>query len=518
MTVPDSSAEAGAGLPPNPAAAEIGLTEGSNRQSGLFGRGLLYVVVFSFQTLAATIVSPVLAHLIGPEEFGRLASAIALYQLLSVLCVLGLDQALVIQRAEDGDSRSARSLIAISFALTTAVVLVTALTSPLWSEAFGFTSSSSLLVATFLWTGPGAAVQVMLSMLLSEDRLKVFTVVSAISAIGGQLVGVLLLVLVSRDATTYAWGGVASQFAAMAIGIVITRPRPRGLLDLRLARRALTLGAPLAVGAIAAFVLNAGDRIVIQRLLGPAEVGRYQVAYTVGYVVVLLMVFVSQAWTPRFAAIRDREERLALAETARNELYRLLLPLVLGISLGAPLALRVFAPASFAPETLTLVVFLVAVSAFPVAASGASGRELITLRRGRSIAAVACIAAVVNIGLNLLLVPRFGIEGSAAATVLAFGLTALLQARCLPRSPRWPRTSGRMALAILGCCLFAAVTTQLPQTSGWIIARMVLGLACVPWLLHRLRIARNPPPEIASAPGAESSTADALPSGRPTEG
>jgi O-antigen/teichoic acid export membrane protein len=461
--------------------------------SALFGRGLLYVVVFSFQTLAATIVSPVLAHLIGPDEFGRLASAIALYQLLSVLCVLGLDQALVIQRAEDGDNRAAQGLVAVSFAVTAAVVVVTALTAPLWGEALGFASSSSLLLVTFLWTGPGAAVQVMLSMLLSQDRLKVFTLVSALSAVGGQLVGILLLVLVGRDATTYAWGGVVSQLAAMLIGIAVTRPRLRGLLELRTARRALRLGGPLAIGGLAAFVLNAGDRIIIQRLLGAEAVGRYQVAYTVGYVVVLLMVFVSQAWTPRFAAIRDRGQRLALAGVARTELYHLLMPMILGITLGAPFALRIFAPPSFAPQTLTTVVFLVALSAFPVAASGASGRELVTLRRGRSVAAVACLAAVANVGLNLVLVPPYGIEGSAAATVLAFTLAAAVQVRLLPRSQPWPRTRARLWLAVAGCCLAAAASTQLPQTTGWIIARLVLGLACLPWFLHRLRLARRGP-------------------------
>jgi O-antigen/teichoic acid export membrane protein len=464
---------------------------GSRPGSGLFGRGLLYVVVFSFQTLAATIVSPVLAHLIGPDEFGRLASAIALYQLLTVLCVLGLDQALVLQRAEDGDDRAARGLVTVGFAVTAAVVVVTALTAPLWGEALGFASSSSLLLVTFLWTGPGAAVQVMLSMLLSQDRLKVFTLVSGLSAVGGQVVGILLLVLVGRDATTYAWGGVVSQFAAMLIGIAVTRPRPRGLLELRTARRALRLGAPLAIGGLAVFVLNAGDRIIIQRLLGAGAVGRYQVAYTVGYVVVLLVGFVSQAWTPRFAAIRDRGERLALSGVARTELYHLLMPMIVGITLGAPFALRIFAPPSFAPETLTTVVFLVALSAFPVTASGASGRELITLRRGRSVAAVACLGAATNVGLNLVLVPRYGIEGSAAATVLAFTLAAAVQVRLLPRSQPWPQTPPRLWLAIAGCCLAAAATTQLPQTTGWILARLVLGLACLPWFLRRLQLARR---------------------------
>ncbi len=496
MTRVESGAEVGVALPPNPGANELELNEttsASGGQSGLFGRGLLYVVVFSFQTLAATIVSPILAHSLGPDEFGRLASAMALYQLLCVLAVLGLDQALVIQRAEDGDSAKARGLVAFSVALISVTVLVAAATAPFWSEALGYGSFSTLLLATFLWTGPSAAVHVMLSLLLAEDRLKGFTIISAVSAVGGQVVGIALILVVSRDATVYVWGGVASQVLAGVFAVVLVRPRLRGLVELRLAGRALRLGAPLALSALSAFVLNAGDRIVVQRFLGSAEVGRYQVAYTVGYVVVLLMVFVSQAWTPRFAALRDRAERLALAETARNELYQLLVPMIVGITLAAPIALRIVAPASFRPESLSLVVFLVALSAIPVAASGATGRELLALRRGRAIGAVACIAAVSNIALNVVLVPYFGIAGSAAATVAAFTLAAVLQLHLLPKTPRWPRTPTSLWLLIFLGCAVSGATLALPQTTGWNIARLAVAVGCVPWLWIRLRIARNGP-------------------------
>lgn len=460
-------------------------------QAGLFGRGLLYVVVFSLQTIAATVVSPVLTHMIGPDEFGKLASAIALYQLLSALVVIGLDQAIVIIRADDTDNRNARGLLAVSFALTAAVTLVLALTGPYWSRALGFGSFTPLLVATLLWTVTGACVQVMLALLLAEDRLRPFAIVSALAAVGGQVFGLILLAGGSNTASTYAWGAVISQSAAMLIGFVATRPRLRGLVELRAARAAYRLGVPLAVGSIASFVLNAGDRIVIQRFLGATEVGRYQVAYTVGYVVVLLLIFTSQAWTPRFAAIRDRTERLALTEHSRTELYRLLMPMILGITLAAPLALRIVAPPSFRPETLTLVVFLVALSAVPVASSGASTRELFILRRGHSIAMAAVSAAVLNVALNLLLVPYVGIAGSAAATVLAFVLQAALQVRALPTSPRWPRTPLRIWLGILCACGVSAASTFLPQSLEWNLARLFVGLCCLPWFVARLIAART---------------------------
>ena len=319
----------------------------STGQSRLFGRGLLYVVVWSLQLVTSTVVSPVLAHLLGPGQFGSLASAIALYQVLSVVALIGLDQALVLQRAEDGDAKASRGLVAVGMVIALLVSIVAAVTTPLWSGLLGFGDDQTIVVLVILWTGPSAAVSVMLALLLAEDRFRSFAIVSALSAVGGQLVGLALLIFVHRDATTYAWGGVVSQFAAMFVGVAITRPRLRGLIDWSVTRRAMKLGLPLAVSSLAYFVLNAGDRIVLQRMEGADAVGQYQVAYVVGSAVILMLSFTNGAWAAQFAQMRHVGERVALALRSRDELYRMLIPIVIAVTLASPLALPILAPASF---------------------------------------------------------------------------------------------------------------------------------------------------------------------------
>ena len=470
--------------------------KGKNGESShLFGRGLLYVTIWSLQLVAGTIVSPILAHVMGPAEFGALASAIALHQVLSVLALVGIDQALVLQRAGDKDSGAARSLVMVGIAIALAVSIIVAATSPLWRDALGFGNYPVLVYAVVLWTAPAAAVQVMLALLLTEDRIRPFAIISALAAVGGQLAGIVLLLVVHKDATTYAWGGVGSQFAAMLIGIIVTRPRFRGIFNRDVGWRAIKLGLPLALGGLAYFVLNAGDRVIIQRLLGAEEVGRYQVAYVVGSVVVLLLTFTSAAWSPRFAALKDIKERYELAALSRDALYRLLSPMLVGVTLTSPIALRIVAPESFRPESLSIVVFLVALSAFPVAASGATGRILVTLRRGKTIGTIAGITAIVNIALNLALVPVVGIQGAAAATLVSYMLLAVLQQFSMPKVPKWRGPSPILTLMVILPIVLAGFTLLLPQTLDWNIARMTLAIACLPWFLLSLRRARSGPPD-----------------------
>jgi len=488
MTAPGLDAESPPAQPGSTARVAPSTEPGS---SHLFGRGLLYVVVWSFQLVAGTIVSPVLAHVMGPAEFGALASALALHQVLSVIALMGLDQAVVLQRAEDGHDRSARALATVGIVIAAVVTTIVALTAHFWLGAVGLGDYPSLVFAVVLWTAPAAAVQVTLALLLAEDRLGPFALVSGLAAVGGQAGGLVLLLVVRNDAATYALGSVASQSVAMVIGIIVTRPPLRGLREWRIAWRGIRLGIPLALGALAYFVLNAGDRIIIQRMLGSEQVGRYQIAYVVGSVVILLLTFTSSAWTPRFAALRGQAERWALALHSRDELYRLLMPMIMGITLAAPVLLRIVAPASFEPESLTLVVLVVALSAFPVAASGATGRILITLRRGKTLGLIAGIAAVVNVILNLILVPIMGIVGAAGATLASYAILAFLQEKALPRQHAWRGPSVPLFLSIVATMSFTCATVLVPQTDGWNAARVLVGILCLPWFIFSLRRARR---------------------------
>ncbi|MEO5834269.1 MAG: oligosaccharide flippase family protein, partial [Nakamurella sp.] len=366
--------------------------------SALFGRGMLYVVVSSLQLLTGALASPILAHLLGdPAEFGRLSSAIALHQLLIVVAIVGLDQAIVLKRSEDGHDGNVRALASTSIMLATAVTALLWLTAGWWAPLFGFDAGSQLALITVLWTIPSAGVMVQLALLLTADRLKPYAVVSVLAAVGGQVAGIVAVLIFGRQAAIYAWGLLGADLVAAVIGWSLTRPTLKRAFSWSLLKPSLALGTPLMFGALSMFVLNAGDRIIIQRELGPAEVGRYQVAYTVGFVAVQMIGLTSKAWTPRFAAIRDRTLRWQIIGSSRDSIYALLSPVVLGIILAAPLLLRIVAPSSFRPETLLMVTLLVLIGAYPVAASGASSRMLITSRRARPLATWMAIAATVNV-------------------------------------------------------------------------------------------------------------------------
>lgn len=458
----------------------------------LFGRGMLYVVVWSIPVVSAAVVSPVLAHLLPPSQFGLLASGIALHQVMIVLAVVGLDQVLILARAEAHSDTPARSYVAIGLALACATTSTAVGSAPWWSRELGFPGPAGIVLVTLAWTVPAAGLQLITVLLMSQDRLRAFAFLVVVSGVGAHTIGLgMVLATGSRTASTYALGYLTAMTAVLVAGLVLVRPRWRGLADMHLVRRGLGLGIPLSIGALAAHVLTAGDRLVIQRLLGPVEAGRYQIAYIIGYLGATVLHLTAGAWAPRIAAVRDEAQRWALLAHAREGLIKLMSPVILGLTLAAPLALTVVAPPSYRPEHLMPVVFFVALAGFPLLFCSVFERALVTLRRGRVLAVSAIVAATVNIGLNLAFVPIWGIVGSAAATLLAYALQAFIQRMALPRTVTLPGPRLVVVTGALVAVALSALSLLLPQTPAWNLARFSIAVVCLPWLFLELRRARS---------------------------
>lgn len=461
--------------------------------SDLFGRGMIYVVIWSMQMVVATVVSPVLAHTLPVPAFGALAAAIALYQLLITVTVFGLDQALEMQRVEDPDATRARGLLGAGLLLALVVTGAVALASPWWGPQLGF-SSSALVLITLGWTAPGAGVLLVLSLLQAEDRLGRFATVSLISTVGSQVIGIGLLFVWERTAEVYALGGVAGQVTALVLGLVWTRPRLAGVLDTATLRRALQLGVPLVLTGLSTFLLSAGDRFVIQRLLGAEQVARYQVAFTVGNVVTLMLTFTNRAWLPRLKSVVDEAERWRVVTASRDGVYALVSWAVLGITVAAPALLRVFAPASYGQEDLVSVVAVVGLAAFPVAAAAASSQMLVTMRWSAPLAWASVAAVVVKLVLTFLLITRFGLDGVAVATFGALLAQAAVLRLAVSRRHA-PRGTSRQTLLVILLAVAGCVASVLaPQTLAWNIGRFALACLClIPFFLALRGLQREEP-------------------------
>lgn len=187
----------------------------------------------------------------------------------------------------------------------------------------------------------------------------------------------------------------------------------------------LTVSLPLLATYAAELVLQNADLILLSAYHPPRDVGMYFAAAKTMALVMFVHYAVGSAVAHRFSTLNARGDQPALAaairEAVRWTFYPSLAAALAILAVGWPLLWL------FSPEfTAAYPVMVILVIGFLARATiGPAEFLLNTLGEQNRAAVVAIAAAVANILLNLLLIPRFGLLGAAAATSGALAFAAL---------------------------------------------------------------------------------------------
>jgi O-antigen/teichoic acid export membrane protein len=244
---------------------------------------------------------------------------------------------------------------------------------------------------------------------------------------------------------------------------------------------------------MAEFVMNAGDRAIVKRDLGAFSLGRYQVAANLGSFAMFFLVLLTKAWLPRILEVADDVLRWSVVNTARDHIYEMLVPLSIAFALGAPLALDVWAPQSYGRGSLVLVMVLISVTAFPYARAYGSWQALLSLGKTRALAVTTLAAAALNLALNLALVPRFQLVGSAISTVTSFSALSVANVYLARRANAYARPSFRLQSLVFGSVgVDIAIAVAVPVCPYWLAIRTAAALGLGVWFLAKLRSVLRP--------------------------
>jgi len=183
-------------------------------------------------------------------------------------------------------------------------------------------------------------------------------------------------------------------------------------------------GAPVAVSLIFEHLLSVGDRFVIAAFLGEAATGAYAAGYAVAdRSLSIIFLWLGTTTGPLLIAALEHHGRAAAQDVARRAAGLMGLvgfPAAAGLALVSGDAARLLIGAELASQAAAVIPFI-ALSGLMNGVMTFYFHEAYVLgRRPRAMAAIMAAAAVLNLVLNLVLTPRFGLTGAALATVIAY--------------------------------------------------------------------------------------------------
>lgn len=399
------------------------------RIRALAGESLIYGVSGVIARFLTIFLVPIYTRLFTPEDYGVLSLVGSSVAVVSIFVGLGLDNAAHRWFWDTDDELDRRTtiaswawcqlLVALAFGLA---IFVSA--GPLARAIVG-RADAKLYFRIAAGTLPLGVLGIVLNNWLRMHRRAWPTTIYALSTTLLTITLTLLFVVGLR------WGlaGVyTAQVLGLAAGSVVAAAMLREwitprLFDRERLRTMLRYSTPLIPAALAYWVVGFADRYFVKAYTTTAEVGLYSVGSSLAGGVALVTGAFQQAWGPFAFSIHQQPDARRTYATV------FLLYLWIGgaisaaLSLFAPEILRLLATARYAGASTVvgiLAMSYVMIGLTYIAATGPS----IAKRTGPTGVAMLT-AAVLNVILNVVLVPILGKVGSAIATLIAQSLTPI---------------------------------------------------------------------------------------------
>jgi O-antigen/teichoic acid export membrane protein len=391
--------------------------------------------------LTAFITTPILTRLFPPAEYGYWALAASISAFLVALAVSGFGSA-VIRFYPAYKFKSTLDVffatISISIGAVISLVIGISLLLLFLLKEFLPAALVQLLPLVILIFVVQSIFSVFIAVLRAQERSGSFTLFQLLASYGGLGVGLLLVIVWGFRIEGLLWGSFLTFVLILPSLIYLSTERVGIHLQhfhLTDALQIWQYAWPLALGSVAMWGLRLSDLFIISSFRPEREVGIYSVSYNISaksieLLVALFLLSVSplvyNTWESKGQAATEK------TLTMVTRVYLLLcLPAAVGLSVLA-FPFVALLTASDYQEGYRIVGFVV-FSSFAWGLSNIAMLGIAIKKQARLLAANQIVAASTHIGLQLLLVPRFGYVAAAISTLI--GYTVLLALQTLASRP-----------------------------------------------------------------------------------
>lgn len=434
------------------------------------------------QAIAGFGAIAALTRILTPEEFGRYALCLAILGIAHSAVLLWVESAalrfLSAAREKGEEPDHFRTLLwlhlgALAVFAVGAGLAILLIPDPSWKAALG-----AALAGAFARSG----LKIALETRRAEGQVGRVTIVESTHVLLGFGLGVMLAAWSGLGAAGPFVGMAAAAILCLALeGPAIVARARGGKADSGRAKAYAAYGLPIAGAIVLDLALSTSDRFLIAAFLGEAATGAYAAGYQLGNrPIEILMLWAVTASSPLLMAAWERGGADAVRVIARQTFTAM-------VAVGAPAAVGValvakpFAELLVGPELRAEAAMIAPWTAASALMSGLMihyfSESFQLVRRTDLRALMVAIPALANIGLNLVLIPSYGLLGAVAATVAAYAIGLVVMAVAGRRFVALPVDLEVIVKTAVGCAAMAGAVLLLPSPGGIVelLAKAVVG-------------------------------------------
>jgi len=238
---------------------------------------------------------------------------------------------------------------------------------------------------------------------------------------------------------------------------------------------ALRYSLPLVPHLLLVWVMMGSDLFILQYYRPMSEVGIYSLGYTLGFAFFVVTGALSRAWSPIYYRYADDPKQQRELSRVVTTMVGLMLVVVSCSLLFLKEAVALITVEAF--YAIALIIPWVGLAALFHVIYISYVNMLFYDKRNSWVAMASAGAALTNIGLNIMLVPEYGMQAAAITTALAYLLQMGVVAGLASRLRVLPKLSSKLLYVLSACVALSLCGYGVDQWHlQWFGAVIKLGL------------------------------------------
>ncbi len=379
------------------------------------------------------LLAPFYTNVLLTSENGIVANVYAYLAFAYVVYCYGFEIAYMrfVSTLEIGDreqnfSTPFLSLLASSVALSS-IIHLSASTIAAW---IGIPANDAVLIQYAAWILCFDTLSVVpFASLRMDQQPKKFAALKLFNISTNVALNIVLILVFHMRAEGVLLANLIASIVTFVTTFIVVRSQFRLSFSTRLFRELLRFGLPLIPSGLAGMALQIVDRPIVKALTNDSTLGIYQINYRLGIAMMLIVGMFDYAWRPFFLTNAREPDAKPLFSKVFTYFVLVMLLMFLGVSFFVEdlVRIEVFGKHFFHPDYWVgvpivpwILLGYVFNGAYVVFIAGAYLEK-----KTKFLPFITGLGAVVNIGVNVLLIPSLGIMGAALATLAAYAVMAI---------------------------------------------------------------------------------------------
>ena len=387
----------------------------------LFKQSFVYTIGSLASPLMGIFMVPIYTRVFAPEDYGIIDLIQITIIFASVALVMGLDNATSRFYLDKENEKEKKAIAATALFVRAAVLFSASGLLVLFSDEislllFKSGRQSEYLILAFLAIPFDQCFTHCINMLIFNYRSVSYAMFSAGKLLAKISLTILLVVFLKWGINGVFMAALISSVFFLMVAIIFTGKYFCFSFSIKSLKKMLTYGLPLVPYGFTVYIIQNSSRYFLAHYCTLDEVGIFGVGAKIASVISFIFLGVGIALTPfLYSGYRKKETKDVYLRIV-NYSVAISAVTVLGLSLFIKEILLIFTTPQYLGAYIVTPFLAAYVAIFYIGLQMSQGIHI--AKKTIYFTAISIITAIVNIGLNFLLVPLYGMVGAAVATLL----------------------------------------------------------------------------------------------------